>query len=66
VSKHDAPLKVKKYKSKMSYTRTVAPKSQGGLGLWNWQHRSDAYLVKLNSMMMKINQHGLGLALEKL
>jgi hypothetical protein len=54
-SNEETPNKTKNYKSKMSIARLILPRSKGGLGLWNWNHRSDAFLVRLNSWMHKNN-----------
>jgi hypothetical protein len=37
--------------SKMSEVRLLAPRNSGGLGLWDWQKRSDCLLAKLYSWL---------------
>ena len=41
----------KTYHSKMSLDRMSLPKNAGGLGLWNWHNRSQAFLAKTAAWM---------------
>lgn len=55
----------KMYNCKMSSARLFASKQQGGVGLWDWSQRSEAFAAKTSGWMKNNNYQPIRLLLER-